>query len=156
MKWIAVLIGMLLLAQSAVAHGIEKGPESKSSGDYVINFSTEPKFPVTGKITHLDLTVKDRDGGLLSDLDMSIELHRLGKSMILDLREEEKGHYSVRYNFNEPGSYGIHPVIDDRELGIEFGLTVDSFGLSGLLRSGVVIALLLVFAGLMYRDCRRR
>lgn len=154
-KVIIILMGILLLVPLVTAHAIEKGPISKSTDTYNIQFSTAPKFPVTGKATHLDFTIKDKASDLLSNLNAKLELHKQEKTITLDLIEEQKGHYGVEYNFNESRNYEIHIVIDNKELETEFDLEIGTFGLSGLLRSGIIVILLLLFIGLMIKDCWR-
>lgn len=150
-----IIIGVLLLPL-VNAHAIDKGPVSKSTDDYIIEFSTAPKFPVTNKYIHLEFIIKDKNENLVSDRDVKMELHKEKTTITLNLEEEEKGHYSIEYKFSEAGEYEIHPIIDNKELETEFNLEVDSFGLSGLLRSGAIIILLLIFIILMIRDCKNK
>ncbi len=84
-----------------------------------------------------------------------IELYKEEKTIILDLEEEEKGHYSIEREFSEAGQYKIHPFIDNRELETEFGLEVEGFGISGFLRTAVIFILLLILILFIYKDCRR-
>ena len=151
---IIVMIGIILLAQLVSAHAIEKGPISQSTDGYNIQFLTEPKFPVTGKDIHLDFIIQLKDGILRPGLNPQIEIHKGETTATLDLREEQLGHYSAEYKFKEPGDYKINLIIDGEGLRAEFDLEVDTFGLSGLLRSGTIIILLSLLIGLMYKDCK--
>lgn len=153
---ITALIGVLLLIPLVSAHAIDKGPVSRSTEDYIIEFLTVPKFPAANKHIHLDFIIKDKNGNLMSNINVKIELHKEETTITLDLEEEEKGHYSVEYEFSEAGEYEIHPIIDNKELETEFNLEVDGFGLSGLLRSGAIIILLLIFITVMIRDCKNK
>lgn len=152
---IIVLLSILLLIPLITAHAIEKGPVLKSTENYQIQFSTEPKFPVTGKVIHLDFILKNKEGALLSGLVVKTEVHKEETAITLDLTEEEKGRYSAEYSFNEAGNYEVHIIISDKELETEFDLEIDSFGLSGLFRSTIIIILLLILIWLMNKDCRR-
>ena len=154
-KIIIGLIGILLFIPLVSAHAIDKGPISKSTGGHVIDFSIIPKFPVTGKQVHLDFIIKDQNENLISGNNMEMELHKEEQIIILDLAEEEQGHYNAEYRFTEAGNYEIHLIIDSVELDAEFELIVGSFGVSGWLRSGTIILLLLVLIGFMIKDCRR-
>lgn len=155
-----VLIGILLLMPLVSAHAIEKGPIIKSTDNYIIEFSTNPQFPVTIKNTHLDFIIKDKNEDPLSGLNIKIESLKQEKTITSDLHEESEvhsiGHYSTEYNFIDAGNYEIHIVINDKELEIEFDLEIDSFGLSGLLRTGVIVILFLVLIGLIYKDCKHK
>ena len=152
---ILLLIGLLLFIPLVSAHAIDKGPISKSTEEYVIEFSTIPKFPVTGKQVHLDFVIKDQNENFITESNVKIELHKEEKIITLDLAEEKHGHYSVGYEYGEAGEYEIHPIINGDELETGFELTVDGFGLSGLLRAGTIILLLLILIGFMIKDCRR-
>ena len=154
-KIIIGLIGILLFIPLVSAHAIDKGPISKSIGAHVIDFSFIPKFPVTGKHVHLDFIIKDQNENLISGSNVKIELHKEEKIITLDLTEEGQGHYNVEYGFSEAGNYEIRPILNGIELDTEFELTVDSFGVSGWLRSGTIILLLLILIGFIIKDCRR-
>ena len=154
-KLIIIMIGILLLTSLVSAHAIEKGPQNASVEGYNLEFSIEPKFPLTGKDTHLDFIIKDDDENLLQGLNVKIELH--GEETIdLNLNEEQRGHYSVERKFKRAGDYEIHIIIEDKELEAEFDLEIDSFGRSGLLRSGTIVILMLILIILAYRDCKWR
>ena len=43
----------------------------------------------------------------------------------------------------------------EKELDVEFELEIDSFGISGLLRFGVINILILILLVLIYRDCKK-
>jgi hypothetical protein len=155
-RTIFFLMGILVLIPPVGAHGIEKGPMIRSMGAYQIQFSVEPKFPVTGRVTHLDLFIKDQEGNPLSGLETRLELHKEEKTIRLDLDEEEGGHYRTEYTFDEAGSYEVHLSIENEEWKTGFDLEIDTFGSSGYLRSGTIVLLLSILIGLMYRDCRRK
>ena len=139
---IAVIVCFVLLIPFVTAHAIEKGPISKSTEEYTIQFSAEPKFPVTGRETHLDFIIHDKSENLASNLDVNIELHKEEATITLNVQEEERGHYGVAYEFQKAGKYEIHIIVDDNELEAEFNFDVDNFGLSGILRSLVILFLL--------------
>lgn len=155
-KIIWVSVWMMSLVSLISAHSIEKGPVTKISGNYSIELSIDPKFPVTGRDTHLEFIIIDLEGNQLSDLDIELELHKQGETMSLALLEEQRGHYNVEHIFNEEGIYEIQLVIYNEELETEFDLEVDSFGLSGLFRSGVIIIILSTLIWWIYRDCSGR
>lgn len=153
-KIVIALFSVLMLIPLVSAHAIDKGPIIKSTDDYNIQFLINPKFPVTGKNTNLDFIIKDKSGDLISNLNTKLELHNLEKAITLELKEKEKGHYGKEFNFNQGGKYEIHIFVNEQELEAEFDLEIDSFGLSGLLRAGTIIILLLILIRFMYKDCK--
>jgi len=149
------LIAILLLIPVAGPHGIEKGSVNMSTDSLNIQFSTVPKFPVTGKVTSMDFVIEDKKGNLLSGLNAKLELHKQKEVITLDLIENQKGGYRREYSFNKAGEYEIHLTFGDLHPEIEFDLAVDSFGLSGVLRSGIIALLLLIFVTLMLYDLKQ-
>ncbi len=150
---IIIFIEIIFFIFLASAHTIEKDPQIFNSEKYNIQFLSEPKFPITKKITRLDFIILDKNNNSLKNLNVKIELHK-GKIINLNL-SEEKGYYSVKYNFKKSGNYQIHLVINNKEVNTKFNLEIDNFGLSGFIRSGIVFILILILLGLMYRDCKR-
>ena len=156
MKQICIVaIGIVLMAAFVSAHAIEKGPVTQDTDQYAITFSTEPKFPVTGKETHFDFVFTDKEGSTVSGLNITLEIHKEATIITLELQEEQEGHYDTVYNFEQEGSYELHFIINNEELEIEFGVDIDTFGRSGLLRSGTIIIFLFILIALVYKDCRR-
>lgn len=153
---IITLISIIILIPTVNAHAIDKEPVIKSTGNYNIQFLIYPKFPVTGKDTHLDFVIKDKSGNLISNLNIEIELDNPEKAIAFELKEKEKGHYSKELNFNDAGNYEVHISINEGESEAEFNLEIDDFGLSGLLRAGIIIILLVILIRLMVKDCRRK
>lgn len=155
---LAVFVVSLLPAGSALGHGIERVAEEVQEGGYVISFETDPVYPVTGKSTHFDILVKDDETlERISRLALSLELHRKESAEIITLakgEEEESGHYGFSYTFSGQGLWEIHVVIDGQEIEKGFTIDVDSFGLSGLLRSGIIIILTGILVAAARRDCR--
>jgi len=152
-KILLFLISLLLLSGIVTAHSIQEGPISKGTEEYTVQFVTMPLYPVTGKQTHLDFIIIDHKGEFLSELPIQIELHTKDAAFTLQAQEEQKGHYNVEYNFDKADDYDIHIIMNNQELEVSFDLEVDTFGLSGLLRSVTIIILLLMLLVLVYKDC---
>ena len=147
---------MSLLVPIVNSHSFEEDPVTQSTEDYDIEFSTTPKFPVTGRKTHMDFIIKSKEGIVVSDLKVGIEVHQGQKMFTLNLDEEQPGHYNTEFYFREPGEGNIHLIIEGEELGLEFNIEVDTFGRSGFIRSSTIIILLLILVILMLRSCRRK
>ena len=144
---------MLLVIPLVAAHSIETKFIIRSDGQYNIKFSTDPEFPIVNKETHLDFEIWDNQGESISIPDIEIILVKDDERQTLALTESHE-HYEIKHVFEEPGVYKIIPSINGQELDLEFGVEVDSFGWSGMLRSGLIIFLLLVLIILMYKDCK--
>lgn len=144
--------------QIVKAHGIEKGPIIKSTEQYQIAFSTQPKYPVVGLETYLELEIKDKLNNSISDVDVNLEIHKAEKNITLitlSTNESVSGHYSAIYVFREKGDYEIHIEINGEEIETEFELRIDDFGLSGLLRSTIILVLIIILIVFAYRDCKK-
>lgn len=157
---LVVLVVSFLPAGSALGHGIERVAEEVQEGGYVISFETDPVYPVTGKSTHFDVSVKDDETfEFLSGLALSLELHRKESAEIITLakgEEGESGHYGFSYTFSGQGFWEIHVVINGQKMEKGFTVDVDSFGLSGLLRSGIILILAGILVTAARRDCREK
>jgi len=145
---------MLLVIPLVTAHSIETKFVIRSDGQYNIKFSTDPEFPVVNKETHLDFEIWDNKGEFISISDIEIILVKDDERQILALIESHE-HYEIKHVFEEQGVYKIIPSINGQELDLEFSIEIDSFGLSGILRSGLIILLLLVLIIFMYKDCKK-
>ena len=145
---------MLLVIPLVAAHSIETKFVIRSDGQYNIKFSTDPEFPVVNKETHLDFEIWDNKGGFISISDIEIILVKDDERQSLALTESHE-HYEIKHIFEEPGVYKIIPSINGQELDLEFSIEIDSFGLSGMLRGGLIIFLLLVLIIFMYKDCKK-
>lgn len=150
-KIIIILLCMLLVIPLAAAHSIETKFVIRSDGQYNIKFSTDPEFPIINKETHLDFEIWDNQGEPIAIPDIEITLAKDDERQTLALTESHD-HYELKHVFEEPGVYKIIPSINGQELDLEFSVEVDSFGLSGILRGGVIILLLLVLIIFMYKD----
>jgi len=154
-----IIASFSLSAVGVFAHGIERKPETTVEGNYIVAFRIEPQFPVTRKTTHLDIIVEDSQANKkLSNLQIALELHTQDSSKVIILEkgtEEEAGHYGFSYTFLEKGLWEIHVSINGQELEKEFTVDVDNFGLSGLLRSGIIVFLALILIVAARRDCAR-
>lgn len=148
-------MGILLLIPLALAHTIPTNEIIRSDGTYNIKFSVDPEFPLTNKETHLDFEVWDNRGQLVEDKKIEITLIKGVEKKVLSLSKAH-GHYEAEYIFKEPGAYKLIPIIDEEELNIIFELEVDSFGISGVVRSSVIFLFLLIIIVLMYKDCKSR
>lgn len=149
----------LLLPVMSFAHGIERKPETADLANYSIAFQTEPQYLVTRKTTHFDMVVKDsQTNEIVSNLNLSLELHQQDSEEFVTLPkglEEEPGHYGFSYVFPEKGIWEVHLDINGQKLEKEFIIEVDNFGLSGLLRSGLILILALLLILVAYWDCRK-
>ena len=139
-KIVIILLCMLLVIPLVTAHSIETKFVIRSDGQYNIKFSTDPEFPIVNKETHLDFEIWDNKGEFVSISDIEIILVKDDERQTLALTESHE-HYEIKHVFREPGVYKIIPSINGQELDIEFSVEVDSFGRSGMLRSGLIILL---------------
>lgn len=153
-KIIIILLCMLLVIPLVAAHSIETKFVIRSDGQYNIKFSTDPEFPVVNKEIHLDFEIWDNKGEFISISDIEIILVKDDERQSLALTESHE-HYEIKHIFEEPGVYKIIPSINGQELDLEFSIEIDSFGLSGMLRGGLIIFLLLVLIIFMYKDCKK-
>lgn len=154
-KLITILIYILLIVPVVSAHALETKQVIRSDGQYNIEFSIDPEFPLVNRETHLDFEIWDNNGETISEPILEIELIKEGDIERLTPKKSV-GHYEIAYVFDKEGVYKIITYLDDQKLDIEFNMEVDSFGLSGILRSGAIILLLLILISLMYNDCIRR
>lgn len=150
-KTIIIVLCMLLVIPLVAAHSIETKFVIRSDGQYNIKFSTDPEFPIVNKETHLDFEIWDNQGEFVSISDIEIILAKDEERQTLVLTESHE-HYEIKHVFEEPGVYKINPSIQGQQLDIEFVVEIDSFGLSGMVRSGLIIFLLLILIIFMYKD----
>lgn len=136
-----------------LAHSISEKEIIKSDGTYNIKFSKNPEFPVINEEVHLDFEVWDNRGKEFPDLDFKVGLVKNNKKTKFTLGKVH-GHYELEHNFGVPGKYKLIPYINDKKLNMEFEIEIDSFGLSGVLRVGIIILLLLILLFLMFKTCR--
>jgi len=153
-KIIIILLCMLLVLPLVAAHSIETKFVIRSDGQYNIKFSTDPEFPIVNKETHLDFEIWDNQGEFISISDIEIVLVKGDERQTLALTESHE-HYEIKRVFEEPGAYKIIPSLKGQQLDIEFNIEIDSFGLSGMLRGGLIIFLLIVLIIFMYKDCKK-
>jgi len=152
--FIPLLLCIVLMSTLVSAHTLERKVIIRSDGNYNVQFSSEPKYPITGKSTHLDFVIWDNKGDLLTRLDLAIEMQKAGKVFSLNAIETEPGHYSIDYNAEEFGVYELSPVINNEKLDIRFDLYFDTFWPKGLLPVGAIALFLITLLTLMYKDCR--
>ncbi|MCH8003974.1 MAG: FixH family protein [Nanoarchaeota archaeon] len=148
---------ILLLIPFVNGHALERGPEEKSTELYIVDFITEPIFPVTGKEVHLEINVKDKNNNPLNIyLDVDLELHKGKQTINLNAKESGFGHYDMSYKFSEAGEYEVHLSVNGEELPLEFDLIVDSFGFKGLMQVSVLLIFALILIFLAYKDCKKK
>ncbi len=152
----AALLCLLLLVPFAAAHAIEKGPVRKSTKQHIIEFSSEPEFPVTGRETRLDFVIKNKRDVPVPNVDVVIELRGNEERIRLPLKEKEGGHYSAEYKFKKAGSYEIRLFIGNNEVETRFALEIDSFGVSGALRALVIVLFIEILAIAVISDCKKK
>ena len=150
------IIVIVLLVPLVSGHAIKKGPEEKSTELYIVDFFTDTIFPVTGREIHLEINVKDKNNNLLNNLDVGLELHKGKQTTNLNVKESGFGHYDASYKFSEAGEYEAHLSINGKELPIEFGLNVDSFGSKGIIRVSILLIFALILIFLAYKDCKKK
>ena len=154
MKLLPLLLCIVLMSTIVSAHTLERKVIVRSDGNYNVQFSTEPEYPIIGLDTHLDFVIWDNKGDLLTKLDLAIEMQKAGKVFSLNAIETEPGHYSIDYVSEDFGVYGLSPVINDEKLDIRFDLYFDTFWPKGLLPVGVIALFLITLLVLVYKDCR--
>ena len=155
MKFIFTLLACILLMSTIVgAHTLERKVIVRSDGEYNVQFSSDPEFPLVGRETHLDFLIWDNNGQLLTGLNVVIELQKNSNVLLLNARETEPGHYNIDYVPEEPGAYRLMPVINNERLRIDFELYFDTFWPKGLLPVGTIGLFLIILLAYMYKDCR--
>jgi len=153
-KTIIALFCVLLLVPLVTAHSIETKYVIRSDDQYNVKFSSDPEFPVINRETHMNFEVWDNAGEPVAGANMKIELVKDDRRTTLPLTEKDD-HYDVEHVFDEQGIYRIIPYINDQKLEIEFNIEVDAFGLSGILRSGLIFLFLITLIIKMYKDCKK-
>ena len=155
MKFIPTfLLCIVLMGALVSAHTLERKVIVRSDGEYNVQFSSDPEFPLAGRETHLDFIIWDNNGQLLTGLNLVIELQKDGIILPLNARETEPGHYSIYYIPEEPGVYRLMPVINNERVRIDFELYFDTFWPKGLLPIGTIGLFLIILLAYMYKDCR--
>lgn len=149
------MLAVILLMPFVSSHALKRWPEEKSTELYIVDFSTDPIFPVTNKEIHLDINVRDKNNNHLNNLKVDLELHKGKQTINLNTKISGFGHYDISYKFSEAGEYKIHLSINGEELPIEFDLKVDSFGYKGTLQVSVLLFFALILIFLAYKDCRK-
>lgn len=150
------MLVILLLMPFVNGHALKRGPEEKSTELYIVDFFTEPIFPVIGREIHLDINVKDKNNNSLNNLDVNVELHKGKQTINLNVKEFGFGHYDVSYKFSEAGDYEVHLSVNGEELPLEFGLKVDSFGSKDIAQVTVLLIFALILIFLAYKDCKKK
>lgn len=154
-KIILFAVIVLLLMPFVNAHAIKRGPVEKSTELYIVDFFTDPIFPVTGKEIHLDINIKDKNNNPISNLNVGFELHKEEQIINLNAKESELGRYDASYRFSEAGNYEVHLSVNGEELPLEFDLNVDGFGLKGFIQVSVLLLFALILIFLAYKDCKK-
>jgi len=156
MKAINLFVFILLISTVVSAHSLEKKVIIRSDGEFNVQFSTDPEYPVTGKNVHFDVVIWDNSGKVLTNLNMMIEMQKNGEAVSLRARETEPGHYSIEYEAAEFGVYELSPIINNQKIDIQFELYIDAFWPRGMVPVGTIVVLLFIMLLLMYKDCKRR
>lgn len=155
-----ILILLAMFSSLAFAHGTEKTSTIVETQNTVLVFSTEPKYPVTGKEIHLHLIVNDKDGKPVEGLQIEFELHNNKEETITKkiALKEKNGEYSVTYSFTEIGNYELHTRFEyaGEEIEKKFSIDVDGLALDDFFSLGITFLLIGGMIVLGIKECWRR
>jgi len=150
-----LVVCSILIAQFVSAHAVERESIIRNAGEYNIKFSTDPQFPVTGRLMHMNFEVWDNSGQVLSDATIQIVLHTQERTIQLDTNKKAD-HYDVEYVFDSAGEYTLIPFINGEQVDTSFTIHVDTFGSDELLKVAIIAFFILLLLKLMYKDCMKR
>ncbi len=157
MKFIPIFILCIVLMSAFVsAHALDRKVIVRSDGEYNVQFSSDPEFPLAGRETHLDFIIWDNDGQVLTNLNIVIEVRKGSKAITVNALEAKPGHYSIDYIPEEPGVYRLMPIINNERVRIDFELYFDTFWPKGILPAGTIGLFLIALLTLMYKDCKKK
>ncbi len=150
------LAGVSFSATPAFAHGLMKMPQTAREGNIAVSLETDPDFPVVGRVTHLDIILKDAESHTpVSSVAVSLRISRKdgGESFSLPAILETPGHYGSSYSFPEKGKWSVRVFLDGESVSKEFIIDVDGLAPRGWLRIGTIFFLAILLIVIARRDC---
>ena len=108
------LLGAALLASGVQAFADPlKNAYRERIGNYDVQMTTEPKMPVVGSPTNIQIRIAGVNGDDLVDIPITLRLAENGAELQKTTQIVPYGHYAYEYTFKQAGKYVLYVDLTD-------------------------------------------
>jgi hypothetical protein len=111
---LVTLLGAALLASGVQAFADPlKNAYRERIGNYDVQMTTEPKMPVVGSPTNIQIRIAGVNGDDLVDIPITLRLAENGAEVQKTTQIVPYGHYAYEYTFKQAGKYVLYVDLTD-------------------------------------------